>query len=192
MNDTTGKRTSETKAGAASLPTGITDQEPTGKSASAIISPSSNALSGVLGAGFTTIGAPTAMAGATLCATRFIGKLNGEMPRTGPCANLRMIAIRPAVAASVSRRCSSPENLRTSSAAHRKTKPARPASARAQINGLPFSSRISCAISSARSVSRFDINIRASARCAAVVRRAACLDSQAPATACSTCAAVGT
>ena len=35
-------------------------------------------------AGLTTIGAPTASAGATLCATRFTGKLNGVMPRTGP------------------------------------------------------------------------------------------------------------
>ena len=102
MKETTGRRTSATRPGAASLPTGMTDHEPAGKSVSARISPSTNALKGVLGAGFTIIGAPTAIAGATLCATKFIGKLNGEIPSTGPCGNRRMIAIRPAVAASVS------------------------------------------------------------------------------------------
>ena len=40
--------------------------------------------SGVADAGFTTIGAPTASEGATLCATRFSGKLNGVIPSTGP------------------------------------------------------------------------------------------------------------
>ena len=39
---------------------------------------------GVALAGFTTMGAPTASAGATLCATRLRGKLNGVMPSTGP------------------------------------------------------------------------------------------------------------
>src|SRR3712207_8436349 len=40
------------------------------------------------------IGAPTAMAGATLCATRFSGKLNGAMPSTGPRGTLRVTASR--------------------------------------------------------------------------------------------------
>ena len=50
------------------------------------------------GAGLSTIGAPTAIAGATLCATRFSGKLNGAMPSTGPCGTRRTSAIRPVAA----------------------------------------------------------------------------------------------
>jgi hypothetical protein len=45
-------------------------------------------------AGLTTIGAPTASDGATLCATRFSGKLNGVIPSTGPIAKRRMSPIR--------------------------------------------------------------------------------------------------
>jgi hypothetical protein len=57
---------------------------PSGRSVSARISPSTSEESGVAGAGFTMIGAPTAIAGATLCATRFNGKLNGVIASTGP------------------------------------------------------------------------------------------------------------
>ena len=55
-----------------------------------MISASSIADSGVFGAGFSTTGAPTAMAGATLWATRFSGKLNGEIASTGPFGTRRM------------------------------------------------------------------------------------------------------
>ncbi|MBW8706760.1 hypothetical protein MBT84_44750 [Streptomyces sp. MBT84] len=42
--------------------------------------------SGVLGAGFRMIGAPAAIAGATLWAHWFSGKLNGVIPSTTPSA----------------------------------------------------------------------------------------------------------
>src|SRR3712207_3664844 len=82
VNETTGSRGSCTSRAATSLGTGSTDQAPAGRSVSARISPSSSAVSGVAGAGLTTIGAPAAIAGATLWATRFSGKLNGAMPST--------------------------------------------------------------------------------------------------------------
>ncbi len=43
-----------------------------------------NAPIGVRLAGFSTNGHPTARAGATLCAARFSGKLNGLMNEHGP------------------------------------------------------------------------------------------------------------
>jgi len=55
-----------------------------GQPAFRITSPSANAVNGVCGAGFKITGQPAAMAGATLCATRFNGKLNGVIARTGP------------------------------------------------------------------------------------------------------------
>src|SRR5919198_6076467 len=64
VNDTTGSRGSATRAGAAEFGTGSTDQAPPGRSVSASTSPSASAVSGVAGAGLSTIGAPTAMAGA--------------------------------------------------------------------------------------------------------------------------------
>jgi hypothetical protein len=63
VKDTTGRRGSTTRAGASSLATVSTANAPAGRSHSAISSPSSSALSGVLDAGFSTIGAPTASAG---------------------------------------------------------------------------------------------------------------------------------
>ena len=114
-------------------------------------SPSSSADSGVLGAGLSTTGAPTAIAGATLWATRLSGKLNGLIASTGPLGTRRTYAIRPSAAASVSSRSTSPDCWRVSSAAQRKTDTARPTSPLAQNSGLPFSAVISSAISSARS-----------------------------------------
>ena len=61
-----------------------TDSIPSGRSVSSTSSASSSEPSGVCPAGLITIGAPTASAGAILCATRFTGKLNGVMPMTGP------------------------------------------------------------------------------------------------------------
>ena len=69
--------------------TGSTWYMPLGRSVSSKNSASRSAPIGVALAGFTTIGAPTASAGATLCATRFSGKLNGVMPSTGPIGNRR-------------------------------------------------------------------------------------------------------
>ena len=58
-----------------------------GQPAFKMTSPSAKAVNGVCGAGFTITGQPAAMAGATLCATRFNGKLNGVIARTGPMPN---------------------------------------------------------------------------------------------------------
>ena len=143
VNDTTGSRGSSTSRDDVSLSTGRIDHEPAGRSVEARISPSSNAVSGVAGAGLSTIGAPTAIAGATLCATRFSGKLNGVMPSTGPRGTRRTSANRPVPPGSVSRRCSSPENRRASSAAQRNVDTARPTSPRAHFSGLPDSAVIS-------------------------------------------------
>ena len=192
VNEMIGSRSSATRPGIDSFGTGSTDHMPAGRSVSASSSPRSSAVSGVAGAGLTMIGAPTAIAGATLCATRFSGKLNGAMPRTGPLGKRRTRAARPAIAVSVSSRISSPPSRRTSSAAQRKVAAPRVASARAHLIGLPFSAVISVAISSSRSVIRRDTCIRASARVPteslAAVRRMP----SAAATASSTCAAVGT
>ena len=46
---------------------------------------------GVRSAGFSTKGQPQAMAGATLWATRFSGKLNGVMKEQGPIGTRRVI-----------------------------------------------------------------------------------------------------
>ncbi len=56
-------------------------------------SPNNNAVKGVCGAGFRTIGFPAARQGATLWATKFKGKLNGVMPRIGPSGNLFTVAV---------------------------------------------------------------------------------------------------
>ena len=48
---------------------------------------------------------PQAIAGATLWATRFNGKLNGEMPETGPMGNRRTSPVLP-LADSVMSSCS--------------------------------------------------------------------------------------
>ena len=96
-------------------------------------------------AGFTTIGAPTASEGATLCATRLRGKLNGVIPRTGPMGNRRINPTREPSEASVSRRISSSSPRRRTSLAQRNVETARVASTFAHLSGFPPS----CAISSA-------------------------------------------
>ncbi len=62
---------------------------PSGRSVSARISPRIRAPIGVQLAGLRMNGQPTAMAGATLWATRFSGKLNGEMKLHGPIGKRR-------------------------------------------------------------------------------------------------------
>ena len=130
---------------------------PLGRSVSAKNSARRSAPIGVALAGFTTIGAPTARAGATLCATRFSGKLNGVMPSTGPIGNCRTIPIREPNAASVSRRMTSSSPWRSVSDAHRNVETARAASTRAHLRGLPPSAAISSAFSSSVSASRCEM-----------------------------------
>ena len=77
-------RSSATSAAASSLLHGRIENAPVGKSVSASTSPTINAPSGVFAAGLSTNGQPAAIAGATLCATRLSGKLNGVMKLHGP------------------------------------------------------------------------------------------------------------
>ncbi len=104
VNETTGSRESATRSAMASFGTVSTDHEPSGRSVSASSSASSRDDSGVFGAGLMMTGAPTASAGATLCATRFSGKLNGVIPSTAPRGTRRTMASRPTPAGSVSSR----------------------------------------------------------------------------------------
>jgi hypothetical protein len=143
-------------------------------------------------AGFSTIGAPTASAGAILCATRFTGKLNGEMPRTGPNANRRKIAARPSMPASASsRRNSPPVRDRVSSAAQRNVATARVASIFDHFSGLPPSRAIDSANSSTRSAIRLEMCMSASALALIVSSRDCSNASTAFVTASSTSSSVG-
>ena len=63
---------------------GKIENAPSGKSVSASTSPIIRAPIGVLLAGFRTKAQPAAIAGATLCAARFSGKLNGDIKEQGP------------------------------------------------------------------------------------------------------------
>ena len=60
-----------------------------------MISATVSITSGSLDGGLSTIGLPDAMAGDTLCAARFSGKLKGEMPAIGPIGNRRVMPTRP-------------------------------------------------------------------------------------------------
>ena len=165
---------------------------PFGRSVSAKNSASRSDPIGVDDAGFTTIGEPTASAGATLWATRFSGKLNGVMPSTGPIGNRRRMPMREPSDASVSRRISSSSPCRITSDAHRNVDTARVASTVAHLSGLPPSFAISSAFSSIVSDNRFEMWSSASDR--AWIGR--CRDSLnvscAVAAASSTSASVGT
>ena len=56
---------------------------PAGTPAGSMISATVSIVSGSFDGGFSTIGLPDAIAGATLCAARFSGKLNGLIPAIG-------------------------------------------------------------------------------------------------------------
>ena len=85
------------------------------------------------------------MAGASLCATRFKGKLNGVIASTGPQGNLRDSPHRPAEDGIRSRGNTSPPIRVDSSAATRNVRMARSTSARAALIGLPASRIMVCA-----------------------------------------------
>ena len=82
-------RSSAAMRDARSPDTGSTLIAPSGQSSSASSSASASADSGVRLAGLTSTGLPAASAGATLCATRFSGKLNGVIASTGPIGKRR-------------------------------------------------------------------------------------------------------
>ena len=84
-------RASTTHRSASTLSQGTTLRPPGGTPASTATSPKRSAVRGVCGAGLIRIELPAARAGATLCATRFKGKLKGVMPSTGPIGKRRRI-----------------------------------------------------------------------------------------------------
>ena len=68
---------------------------PSGTPDFSMISATVSIVSGSLDGGLRTIELPAAMAGATLCAARLSGKLNGLMPAMGPIGKRLVIPTRP-------------------------------------------------------------------------------------------------
>ena len=84
-------RRSSSTSGVAWVPSsGRIENAPFGRSVSASTSPMISAPIGVFSEGLSTNGQPAAIAGATLCATRLSGKLNGVMKLTGPSGTRRV------------------------------------------------------------------------------------------------------
>ena len=104
------KRGSTTNRSAIWFSHGSTLSPPGGTPASNATSPSNKAVKGVCGAGLIRIGFPAARAGATLCATRFKGKLNGVMPKIGPMGKRRRMPRWESVPGVQSRGMRSPPN----------------------------------------------------------------------------------
>src|SRR5262249_2903335 len=100
------KRSSSTSAAASLLFIGSTLSAAAGQPASRMIPASVSAEIGVCEAGLSTTGQPAAIAGASLCATRFSGKLNGEIAAIGPIGKRRTRPWRPSPPG-VASRCSS-------------------------------------------------------------------------------------
>src|SRR5882724_2844247 len=141
-------RSSEMISPASSFDKDNTFSPPAGHPASSIIRASRKAVNGVCGAGLRTIVQPAAIAGASLCATRLIGKLNGVIAAIGPSGNLRTMPQRPAVDACQSSGKNSPPTRTASSAATLNVKIARSTSTRDALSGLPASSAMMRANSS--------------------------------------------
>ena len=158
------KRSSVTSLSPSARSIGRTDTAPSGTPASNSSRPSVKALRGVLVAGFRTMGLPAAMAGASLWAARFSGKLNGEMAATGPTGTRRVMASRPVPCGARSSGRNSPEMRRASSAATSKVMAARSTSVRASRSGLPASPAMVRAMVSRSAVSPAATERRISAR----------------------------
>src|SRR5204862_3003366 len=89
-----------------------------------------------------------ASAGASLCATRLSGKLNGEIAPTTPIGRRKVKASLPSPACAASIGTISPASLRASTAANVYVDIARAASTPAAFSGFPASSEIVRAASS--------------------------------------------
>ena len=137
---------------------------PSGRPASASSSARRSAVSGVLEAGLSTTALPPASAGATLCATRFSGKLNGEMAAITPRGSRMVQPKRFSPLGSASIWTRSPAVRLASSLAQRKVLAPRLASTRASLSGLPPSAAMMRAICSAFSSMRCDARSRIAAR----------------------------
>jgi len=140
VNESSLKRSSATIRSPCSRVIGRMLTAPSGSPVSAMISATVSMVSGSLDGGFSTIGQPDAIAGATLCAARFSGKLKGLMPATGPIGKRRVMPVRPRDEGSRSRGITSPWMRSASSAPRRKVSTARSTSTRASRMGLPDSS----------------------------------------------------
>ncbi len=122
------------------------------------------AESGVCDAGFSTTGQPAAIAGASLCATRLSGKLNGLIAPTMPIGTRSVKPILPVPTSDASSGTTSPASRRASTDANVKVDTARWASTRAVLIGLAASSAMMRANCSVRSASRCAARSRISAR----------------------------
>src|SRR3989304_1049593 len=101
-------RASSTRGAALVVDDGTTANPASGQPASRISSPSLSALTGVALAGRMMMGLPAAREGATLWATKLRGKLNGEIPTTGPRGTRCTCPTRPSLPGSQSRAMISP------------------------------------------------------------------------------------
>src|SRR5450830_490293 len=137
---------------------------PSGRPAAARSSASRSAVSGVLEAGFSTTALPPASAGATLCATRLSGKLNGEIAAMTPRGSRIVQPKRFSPLGSASISMSSPAVRLASSFAQRKVLAPRLASTRASLSGLPPSAAMRRATCSALSSIRCEVRSRIAAR----------------------------
>ena len=145
-----------------------TFSHPGGKPASSASSARKSADSGVCDAGFSTTAQPAANAGASLCATRLSGKLNGLIAPTTPIGSRSANASFPSPACAASIGTISPPSFRASTALNVYVDIARDASTRAVLIGFPASAQISRAASSWRLAIPAVILTRISARlCAA-------------------------
>ena len=152
VKESTLKRSSSMRRSASGREVGITLNPPAGRPASTRISATFSMINGSALGGFNTMLQPTAIAGATLWAARFSGKLNGLMPSTGPTGKRCVMPRRPLLAGARSSGIVSPIIRSASSAASRKVSAPRSISARASRIGFPASAERSAANSSRRSV----------------------------------------
>ncbi len=163
---------------------------PSGRPASATISPTVSIVSGSLLGGLSTIEQPAAIAGASLWAARLSGKLNGLIAATGPIGKRRVIPSRPRDAAIRSSGITSPTIRSASSAPRRKVSVARSTSTSASRIGLPASRAISRPSSSRRALIPALIERRIAPRSKAGSRRVCSKAATAAVTAASYCSGV--
>ena len=152
VNESRRNRSSSMSLSATSRAVGITLSAPSGRPASVMISATFNMISGSAEGGFRTMLQPAAIAGATLCAARFNGKLKGLIPSTGPTGKRRVMPRRPLLDGARSSGIVSPIIRSASSAARRKVSAPRSISARASRIGFPASAERSAASSSLRAL----------------------------------------
>ena len=146
------KRSSATIRSPSSRVIGRMLTAPAGTPAASMISATASITSGSLDGGLRTIGLPDAIAGATLCAARFSGKLNGLMPAIGPIGKRRVMPTRSFDAGVMSSGMSSPVIRSASSAPSRNVTTARSTSTSASRIGLPASRAMSRPNSSRRAL----------------------------------------